>query len=360
MVERMTAKVAEHGEAAATAPRRAEKPWRRYFRLTREGKAFIFVTGGVGLAAVNTGNNLLFLIFGFMLSLIVLSGILSEIALRRLLVSRRLPRRVFAGGANLIELALFNGKPRAASYSLEVEDLAEGLPTERRCYFLKVAPRSEQVAAYRRTFARRGVLKLAGFRVGTRYPFGIIEKWRLIEAADELLIYPALLPEDLADSGSRGMGVDNITNRIGAGSELAGIRQYQPGDGARSIHWRRTAALGQVMVYEKHADASTHLTIVLDNARPKDADARWDAAFERAISRAAAIVVTNGGRDVSTEIVCRGQRSPLAPAGSPSDPILCFLALLQSVPIHDAPPLSAIGRHARVLEIPIVPAREAA
>ena len=58
-----------------------------------------FLAGGmaVGLAAINTGNNLLFLIFGFMLSLIVLSGILSEIVLRRVKVSRRLPRRAFAG-----------------------------------------------------------------------------------------------------------------------------------------------------------------------------------------------------------------------------------------------------------------------
>ena len=51
------------------------KSWRRYFRTTREGLFFIVVTGCVGLAAINTGNNLLFLIFGFMISLIVLVGL---------------------------------------------------------------------------------------------------------------------------------------------------------------------------------------------------------------------------------------------------------------------------------------------
>ncbi|MEY4577524.1 MAG: hypothetical protein RL701_2227, partial [Pseudomonadota bacterium] len=67
-------------------PARAEQPWRRHLRTTREGKAFIFVTVGVGIAAFNTGNNLLFLVLGFMLSLIVLSGVMSETAIRGLRV----------------------------------------------------------------------------------------------------------------------------------------------------------------------------------------------------------------------------------------------------------------------------------
>jgi uncharacterized protein (DUF58 family) len=336
------------------SPRKREKPWRRYFRTTREGKAFIFVTAGVGLAAINTGNNLLFLIFGFMLSLIVLSGILSEIVLRNLWVSRRLPQRAFAESTCLVEITLRNKKQRAPSYSLEVEDLAHGLPTERRCYFLKVAPQAEQIAGYRRTIKRRGYVRLRGFRVATRYPFGIIEKWRVIEAEEELLVYPALMREDLQELSARGTGAEAITTRIGVGNEVAGLRHYRPGDGARSIHWMRTAALGRVMVYEKHADASTHLTIVLDNARPQSADARWDAGFERAISRAAAIAVSNLGREMSAEVVCRGQRSPVVIAGSPVDPILRFLALLESVPAASAPPIGALQKAAQVVEVPVV------
>src|SRR5688572_3618188 len=120
---------------AAAAKKNKERPWQR-FRSTREGKAFFFVTVGVGLAAINTGNNLLFLIFGFMMSLIVMSGILSEIVLRKVKVARRLPERAFAGATTLIEVSLANGKAWAPSYSLEVEDIAEGMATERRCYFL--------------------------------------------------------------------------------------------------------------------------------------------------------------------------------------------------------------------------------
>lgn len=334
---------------------KSKTPWRRYFRTTREGKAFIFVTGGVGLAAINTGNNLLFLIFGFMLSLIVLSGILSEIVLRGVRVYRRLPERAFAQTVCLVELGLANDKRRAPSYSLEVEDLVQGVPAERRCYFLKVGAKAEQVAGYRRTIKQRGYLKFEGFRVATRYPFGIIEKWRFLDAPGELLVYPALSREDVVEQAERGMGSDAALLRVGAGTEVAGLRNYQTGDAARSIQWKRTAALGRVVVHEKHSDASAHLAILLDNARPKDADTRWDEAFEHAISRAAAIAVSNVSHELSVEVVCRGQRSPVVMSGVPADPILRFLALLSSVPEAEAAPLGRVAKWSRVVEVRVSP-----
>jgi uncharacterized protein (DUF58 family) len=335
--------------------KRKSKPWRRYFRTTREGKAFIFVTGGVGLAAINTGNNLLFLIFGFMLSLIVLSGILSEIVLRSVRVRRRLPDRAFAKGTTLIEIGLRNLKTRAPSYSLEVEDLVEGQPPERRCYFLKVASSTEQVAAYRRTLDRRGVLSLEGFRIATRYPFGIIEKWRVVDAPAELIVFPAIERKDVLDAGATELGTEAASHKRGGGTEVAGLRDYQLGDAARAIHWRRTAALGKLVVYERHDDETAHVTVLLDNARPSRGDPSWDAGFERAISRTAAIALAAAGRELRMEVICRGSRSPQLLPGGSADPLLRFLALLEAVPAEDAPPFPHAGAGSRVIEMPVTP-----
>ena len=71
---------------------------RRRFRLprtlhaTRAGWCFVVIVFGVGFAALNTGNNLLYLILSFMLSFLVLSGVFSESALRGVRIRRRLPR----------------------------------------------------------------------------------------------------------------------------------------------------------------------------------------------------------------------------------------------------------------------------
>jgi uncharacterized protein (DUF58 family) len=328
-----------------------EKPWRRHLKTTREGKAFIAVTIGVGLAAFNTGNNLIFLVLGFMLSLIVLSGILSEMVIRRVRVARRPPERAFAGATSLVELELFNKKKRVPSYSLEVEDLAEEERSERRCYFLKVGANSRQVAGYRRTPERRGYLRFSGFRVATRYPFGIFEKWRNLYVPGEMLVYPALLAEDRATRADYALGSERPMGRVGPGTEIVGLRDYAMGDEARDIHWMRSAGLGRLVVRERERDASSHLTITLDNARPRDAGEKWEERFERAISRAATIAVSSVSRGVSVEVVARGSRSPTVQPGSPADPVLRFLALLQPVSAEEEVAFAPRTRVSREVEV---------
>ena len=69
----------------------------RTLRPTRAGWIFFALTFGVGFAALNTGNNLLYLVLSLMLAFLVLSGVFSESTLRGIRVRRRLPREFFAG-----------------------------------------------------------------------------------------------------------------------------------------------------------------------------------------------------------------------------------------------------------------------
>src|SRR5271155_3477251 len=180
--------------------------WRKRFRpprrlrFTREGKFFVGITLGVGFAAMNTANNLLYLLLGMLLALIVVSGIMSELSLRDLTVLRRLPLRAQVGRAHLVEIEVYNHKRRVPSYAIEVEDLRAGQPADKRCFFLKISPASAQVAAYRRTPARRGRDRHTGFRIATRFPFGLFEKSRAADAEGELIIYPAVDPVRLPPS----------------------------------------------------------------------------------------------------------------------------------------------------------------
>ena len=84
------------------------KFWRRKLKFTREGKYFLGITLGVGFAAINTGNNLLYLLLGMMLSLIIVSGVMSELSLRNLTVKRRLPGRAQVARSHLVEIEVFN------------------------------------------------------------------------------------------------------------------------------------------------------------------------------------------------------------------------------------------------------------
>jgi hypothetical protein len=58
-------------------------PAPRKLKFTREGKYYLGITLGVGFAAINTGNNLLYLLLGMLLSLIVVSGVMSDLSLKQ-------------------------------------------------------------------------------------------------------------------------------------------------------------------------------------------------------------------------------------------------------------------------------------
>ena len=322
-------------EVVANADNSERVPWylprdrryRRRLRFTREGKLFVFVTFGLGFAAVNTGTNLMYLMFGFMLSLIILSGMLSEHALRKVRIERRLPTRAFAGEPMLVELSVTNEKQRLVSYSIEVTDQAVRALNERRCYFLKIPPGGEQSASYRRTVERRGLLRFSGFRLSTRFPFALFEKWREIDGEGELLVYPAPLVHAFADGAALEEG-DQAGSSKGRGTETRELRDYRAGDEQRAIHWLRSAAVGRPVVREFEREAASILSIRLDNRKPEHAPESWDAGFEQNVCRAAYVAERALSRGYSVEICARGSRSALLPGGSPPDALWRYLALL--------------------------------
>src|SRR5438552_18293433 len=219
---------------------RARLPWNRFraprrLKFTREGKFFVGITLGVGFAAINTGNNLLYLLLGMLLALIVVSGLMSELSLRDLTVVRRLPLRAQVGRPHLVEIEVFNHKKRVPSYAIEVEDLRAGQPADKRCFFLKISPKSAQVAAYRRTPTKRGRDLHVGFRIATRFPFGLFEKSREIVADGELVIYPAVDAVHLPPTApGRSPGGDGSVGR-GNGDDFLGLKVMRTGEDPRDL-----------------------------------------------------------------------------------------------------------------------------
>ncbi len=335
-----------HGTLAKPGSTRASRLWRflrldrmrppRKLKFTREGKFFVGITFGVGFAALNTANNLLYLLLGMLLALIVVSGVMSELSLRELTVVRRLPLRAQVGRAHLVEIEVFNHKGRVPSYAIEVEDLRAAQPADKRCFFLKISPKSAQVAAYRRTPLKRGRDVHVGFRIATRFPFGLFEKSREVPAEGELIIYPAVDPVNLPTSGiGRHAGHDSSLGR-GQGEDFLGLRQLLEGEDPRDVHWRKTAAVGQLVALERAREARPDVTLSLDVMKPAGshtAGEEWDIAFERRIRDVASRAVAHLKRGDSVTVrtsagqVTRGDRSTGA------DPVLRFLALLEAQPI---------------------------
>jgi uncharacterized protein (DUF58 family) len=321
----------------APSPRRWPWPWPRVnaprrLKFTREGKFFVGITLGVGFAAVNTGNNLLYLLLGMLLALIIVSGLMSELSLRDLTVVRRLPTRAQVGRPHLVEIEVFNHKKRVPSYAIEVEDLRAGQPADKRCFFLKISPKSAQVAAYRRTPGRRGRDTHVAFRLATRFPFGLFEKSREVAAKGELIIYPAVDAVNLPVHGpGRLTGGDSSYGR-GNGDDYLGMRFLRDGEDRRDIHWRKSAAVGQLVMRERARDARPDVLLAIDVVRPEGGGDDWTTAFERRIRDVASRSVAHIKRGDAVAIRTTGAETVRGDQTTGADPLLRFLALLDEVP----------------------------
>jgi uncharacterized protein (DUF58 family) len=302
----------------------------RKLRVTREGKYFVGITLGVGLAAVNTGNNLLYLLLGILLALIIVSGVTSELSLRKLTVTRRLPPRAQAGRSHLVEIEVFNHKRKLPSYAIEVEDLRDGQPADKRCFFLKISPQSAQVAAYRRKPNRRGRDRHTGFRVATRFPFGLFEKSLNYPLAGELIIYPAVdpvrLPREVEGREQGGLA----TLPRGAGDEILGLRPMHDGDDHRDIYWRKSTVPEQLVLKERAREARPESVLSLDDVRPGEAE-HWLVEFERRIREVASHAVARIRRGEAVKVVTASSRVAAASPAVGADPVLRFLALIEPV-----------------------------
>ena len=228
--------------------RRRLRPPRR-LSFTREGRIIVELAVGVGFAAINTGNNLLYLLLGWLLSFIIASGVLSEMTLRALSVERRPPPRIFASEPFLMEVVIKNGKPNRASYSIEVEDLQGKTPIDKRCYFLKIPEGKSQRTSYRHTFVRRGLYTLTCYRLATKFPFALFRKSRDVEKPLEILVYPARVPVPRPPPRALTKG-DAIAERLGRRGEFFGLRERRPGDDRRDVHWKSSARSGRLLVRE--------------------------------------------------------------------------------------------------------------
>ena len=308
---------------------RTKRRRRQIPAITRQGWWFLTAAVLVGAAALDAGVNLFFLVFGMMVCLLAAGVVLSELTLSGLQVRRVLPPVVHVGTPYLMGISLENRKHRLPSFSVEVEDLVSGEPIDKRCYFLKLPAGRTQETAYRQTAARRGRCQLSGFRLATKFPFGLVQRTRLVTDAQELIVYPALIPP--APALLRGLptrapgGRDRAFSRSG---EFMGLRAFRPGDDPRDIHWRTSAHRGTWLVREHEDDEARAATVVLDNQEAAAPEQNNEAAFERAVSEAAGLCVELAQRGFSVELVTRGGSVRTEAGDRQIDRLLRALALV--------------------------------
>ena len=305
-----------------TLPARPPIPaWKRRLAFTRAGRWYTALTVGIGLAAINTGNNLLFLVLGLLLASIIVSGILSEQSLKGVKLERRLPLSATAGEPVLIGLFARNTKARGPSFSLELRERGGQVAGHG---FLVLLPAGETAeTSYRFVPERRGAWIFEQLEVATKAPFGLFEKSRPIDAPGELVVFPRKIAAPRTEVTSLAREGEQPEDRVGLGLELHSLRDHRPGEDSRSIHWRSSARHGRLIGVDREQERRQRVCVVFDQRRLSG------ESLERAVERAAALVSRelDAGAEVSLAVAGRN-----LPAGSGEGHLrnaLRMLALLQ-------------------------------
>lgn len=283
----------------------------------------------VGLAAVNTGNNLLYLVLAAMCSFIVVSGILSEQTIWRLAISRRLPPHRFAGEPFAMEVTVTNRKRWLPSFCVTIGGGAAGS----EAYLLMVGPGETQTVATTHCLSRRGLHVFGGARVATTFPFGLFLKAIARAEPLEVLVYPRLRPlGELIETVPMARQAEHEQNRRGHGPGLYNLRDYRAGDEARAIHWKTSARQTRLMVQERTRDEERRMTIVVSQTLPDLAAAADLEAFERGIELAAALADDLLAKGYSVRLLTFDRGTGYGAGRAHLYRILRELALLQPLP----------------------------
>jgi uncharacterized protein (DUF58 family) len=259
----------------------------RSTRLTAEGLLFLLFALAVGVAAINTGNNLFYLLLAMMLSIILVSGIVAEHSLRRLAGHRHLPDFLVAKEAATVTLVLHNHRSHLPSWSLRVVDVTDGHDIERGLTIQQLLPGTSALHSYPLIPTRRGRLRLDGIRIVTSFPFGLFVKTAYYPLTDTIIVCPPITPLDdgLVD-GILARGYEAHLHRRGSGNELYNLRLYHPGDDSRNIHWVSTAKTSQLIVRETESQYQQRATIYLATVAPDS----HETVFEEAVGFTASLV----------------------------------------------------------------------
>lgn len=305
----------------------------RAISVTTEGVRFLLLTLAVGIAAVNTGNNLFYLLLAMMLSLIVLSGFLSEQCVRRLEVHRYLPDTLFVNQPATCTLWIANRKSHLPSVSLRLLDVINGQDYDGGVRLTHLAPGTSTLRAYPLSIRRRGRYHLEGIRVVTPFPFRLFHKKAFYPEEASALVCPELIPlPPLRIQEIHAIGHEHTLARRGHGNSLYNLREFRPGDDSRAIHWMTTARTAKLMLKESEAEDQRTITLAVLTVAP-DED---EETFERALSIAASLIDQLLRSGLRLRLLLGDQQELLAEGNEAPRDLFHALALCERRPVADS------------------------
>jgi uncharacterized protein (DUF58 family) len=195
-------------------------------------------------------------------------------------------------------------------------------------------------------------------------PFGLERRDVRLPAAGALLVYPRLtaLEALFSESGARAHEGRRLLVRRPSGFDLHSVREYEPGESLRQVHWRSTARRGKLMVKDLEDAPRDEVAVLLDAAAGAVAGEPPDSSFDMQVRAAGSILAAHArrGRRAVLEVSSLLRETQQVRAED-ADWHRALELLAAAEPTGETPVAALLGEQgsaaARALELTIVTAR---
>lgn len=312
------------------------------YELTRAGLVYLAVVAAISLSALNTGNNLLYVVLASLLAGLLISGVVSRLVLEGVELELVLPEHVFARQPVPVHVTLHNGKRFFPTFAVSLS--GPTLKRRRRSareagrqiltkqvYWDYLPPRSSRTQHLELTFPLRGHYAQHGLRLATRFPFGLIVKARVAPLEREITVLPAIEPTQEFYEILPTLTGEVESAAKGRGHDLYAIRNYQETDSARHVDWKATARAQQLKVREFTREDERRVVLVFD-ARLSGTGLEKRAQFEKAVDFCACLAWHFYEIGAEMRFVTQGFETRMLRASEIIYPVLECLALVEPSP----------------------------
>lgn len=255
---------------------------------TPAGYVLILVSLGIGVAALNTANNILFMAFSLLLSSLILSGILSWVNFKGTKWRLIVPQHFRVGDSARLDIELTNEKSILPTYAIWFRVGAEKEETLRRVSLNgRLEPEQQTFVSWDFIPEHRGEDRISVSGLESQFPFGFLKKSIGGGIDHPIVVAPARVEYDFQPGGGRRSYFrGEAVHRRGDGLELIHIRNYSPGDPQRMVHWKASARMQRLVVRQMSEETRDGFVLFLQSPESVWQD---EAQFERMCSFAASL-----------------------------------------------------------------------
>jgi len=169
----------------------------------------------------------------------------------------------------------------------------------------RLAPGEEVEELFTIPTHRRGVLKVGPVSVVRGDPLGLFERVHRRDEPVDLYVHPRTVGFDGQSLGFlRDLEGLPTTDLSPDDVSFHALREYQPGDDLRHVHWRSTARTGTLMVRQYEETRRSHFVIGLTR---HPGDYRSDDEFELAVSIAGSLGLRGVRDSMQVELRTQGR-----------------------------------------------------